>query len=163
MGKWTADFFAGNWGSLASVAGLVFSILAFVFSKRATKAARQARDSVLSRSLGEDMSGASRVAAEIVTYVGMDRGDMALLRVNELMNHTSYFVARWDDKLSEQSKNNLLSARAQVRSVHEVLTKNAVASMSPKSKAQLVQACQRVSSIFCEEHGTAIKAADREV
>jgi hypothetical protein len=93
MGKWTADFIAVNWGNLASVAGLVFSFLAFVFSRRATKAARQARDSVLSRSLGEDMSGASRVAAEIVTYVGMDRGDMALVRVNELMNQTSSLVS----------------------------------------------------------------------
>ena len=52
----------------------MFSIPAFVFSKSAAKAAEQARDSVLRRSLGEDMSGASRVAAEIVTYVGMDRG-----------------------------------------------------------------------------------------
>jgi uncharacterized protein YcsI (UPF0317 family) len=65
--------------------------------------------------------------------------------------------------LSEQSKNNLLAAREQVRSVHEVLTKNAVVPMSPKDKARLVQACQRVSSIFSEEHGAATKAADGEV
>jgi hypothetical protein len=35
---------ARNWEGLATVAGLIFSILAFVFSKRASKAAEQARD-----------------------------------------------------------------------------------------------------------------------
>jgi hypothetical protein len=49
------DFLAGNWGNLASVAGLVFSILAFIFSKRASAAAREARDAALRQSLGADM------------------------------------------------------------------------------------------------------------
>jgi hypothetical protein len=100
------DFLAGNWGNVASVAGLVFSILAFVFSKRASKAAREARDAAFLRSLSEEMNGANRMAGEIVTYVAMERGDMALLRTSELMNQTSYFLARWDNRLSEESTYN---------------------------------------------------------
>jgi hypothetical protein len=46
------DFFVRSWGNLASVIGLVFSFLAFVFSKRASTAAREARDS-LSRAQGQ--------------------------------------------------------------------------------------------------------------
>jgi hypothetical protein len=52
-----ADFWNQNWGNLASVAGLVFSILAFVFAKRASTAVREARDAALRQSLGEDMHG----------------------------------------------------------------------------------------------------------
>jgi hypothetical protein len=67
------DFFARNWGNLASVAGLVFSILAFVFAKRASTAAREARDAALRQSLGESMNGAARMAGEIIMYLKADR------------------------------------------------------------------------------------------
>jgi hypothetical protein len=156
------EFLAGNWGNVASVAGLFFSILAFIFSKRASVAAREARDATLLRSLSEEMNGASRTAGEIVTYVGMQRGDMALLRTSELMNHTSYFMARWDNRLSEGSKNNLLSVREQLHFIHEVLTKSPVADLSPKAKAQLAQASQRVNAIFSEEYGRSVKASEGE-
>jgi hypothetical protein len=154
------EFLAGNWGNVASVAGLFFSILAFVFSKRASKAAQEARNATLLRSLSEEMNGANRAAGEIVTYVGMERGDMALLRTSELMNQTSYFRARWDNRLSEVSKNNLLSVREQLRSIHGVLSKNRIGDLSPKAKSQLAQACQQVNAIFSEEYGAAVKASE---
>ena len=156
------EFLAGNWGNVASVAGLVFSILAFVFSKRASIAAREARDATLLRSLSEEMNAANRNAGEIVTYVGMGRGDMALLRTSELTNQTSYFMARWDNRLSEGSKNNLLSVREQLHFIHEVLTKSPMADLSPKGKGQLAQACQRVNATFSEEYGRAVKVSEGE-
>ena len=88
---------------------------------------------------------------------------MALLRTSELMNQTSYFLARWDNKLSEGSKNNLLSVREQLHLIHGVLTRNAIGGLSPKAKAQLSQACQQVNAIFSEEHGRAVKASEGEV
>lgn len=86
------EHLARNWGNWASVVGLLFSILAFIFSKRASKAAEQARDSVLRRSLTQDMNDANRTASDIVRFVGIERGDMALLRAGELLNETSYFI-----------------------------------------------------------------------
>jgi len=157
------DFLAGNWGNIASLAGLVFSILAFIFSKRASKAALEARNATLLRSLSEDMNGANRAAGEIVTYVGMERGDMALLRTSELMNQTSYFLARWDNRLLAEPKNNLLTAREQLRLIHKVLTKGDVPGLSPKAKAELMQACQQVSAIFSEEYGRAVRTSEGEV
>jgi len=74
------EYLDRNWGNWASVVGLIFSLLAFLFSKRASKAAEEARDSVLRRSLGQDMSNANRTAADVVRFVTIDRGDMALLR-----------------------------------------------------------------------------------
>jgi hypothetical protein len=88
-----------NWGNWASVVGLMFSFLAFIFSKRASKAAQQARDYVYRRSLGEDMNEANQTAAEIVRFVNIDRGEMAFLRAGELLNDTSYLIARWEARL----------------------------------------------------------------
>jgi hypothetical protein len=92
----------------------------------------------------------------------MERGDMALLRVSELLNLTSYSIARWDDKFSEESKNNLLSVREQLQSIHDVLAKGAIAELEPKARLRLKLACQRVSSTYSQEYGTATKLTDSD-
>ena len=153
-------FLIQNWGSLASVAGLVFSILAFVFSKRASKAAKEARELVLSRSLSQDMNEGGRKASDIVTYVGLGRGDMTLIRVGELLDLVSYFIARWEARLGAESRNRLLTTREQLLSIHGVLTKSQLADLKPADRARLAQTCQRVSVTFSEEYGNAVKAAD---
>ena len=156
-----ADFFAQNWGNLASVSGLVFSILAFVFAKSASNAAREARDAAFRQSLGEDMHGASRSAQEIVTYLRDDQIEMAFLRIGDLLDHSSYLMARWETRLSERSINNLLDGAAELRSMHGILTYSLHGPLTGKRKALLTMAAQRVSSIFNEERGTAAKAAER--
>lgn len=155
-----ADFIGRNWGNLASVAGLVFSILAFVFAKRASTAAREARDAAMRQSLGEDMHGASRSAQEIVTFLRDGKGEMALLRIGDLMNQASYLIARWETRLSEKSRNNLSDGVEELRSMHRVLTKSVRGSLAERQKARLATTAQRVSSIFNEERGTAAKAAE---
>ena len=102
----------------------MFSILAFVFAKRASVAAREARDAAQRQSLGEDMNSAARIAGEIVTYLRIERGDIALLRIVDLMNQSRYLIERWETRLSEKSGNNLLIAHRQLRSMHEILAKS---------------------------------------
>jgi hypothetical protein len=155
-----SEFLARNWGNLASVVGLVFSALAVVFSRRASQAAKEARDAVSWRSLGEDMNELNRAAGDIVTYVDVRRGDMALVRVNELLYRISYIVPRWESKFSVESRNNLLIAQEQLKSIHDVLAKCSIAEIAPKERARLTQYCQSVSLVFGKEHGKAIRAAD---
>jgi hypothetical protein len=155
-----SEFFARNWGNLASVVGLVFSALAVVFSRRASQAAKEARDAVLRRSLGEDMSELNRAAGDIVTYVGVGRGDMALVRVTELLNRTSYIASRWESKFSKESRDNLVTAQGELQSIHDVLSKSAIAELPPKQRERLTRSCQSVSLVFGEEYGRAVTAAD---
>ena len=155
-----SEFFARNWGNLASVVGLVFSALAVVFSRRASQAAKEARDAVLRRSLGEDMNELNRLAGDIVTYVGVGRGDMALVRVTELLNRTSYIVQRWESQLSRQSARNLLTAQEQLKLIHSFLVKSSIAEIAPIDRERLTQYCQSVSLVFGEERGRAVRAAD---
>src|SRR5579862_9658454 len=150
------EHLARNWGNWASVAGLIFSFLAFIFSKRASKAAAQARDSVLRRSLTQDMNDASGTAAEIVRFVGIERGDMALLRAGELLRQTSYYITRWEAKLSEPSRANLRRAQDKLLSRNKMLTSNTICEMTPSQKLTLAQACQSASPVFSEEDGTGV-------
>jgi hypothetical protein len=115
----------------------------------------------LRRSLGQDMNDANRIAADIVRFVGMERGDMALLRAGELLNETSFLIARWDAKLPQQSKTNLLRAREQLLSVNEVLTRKPIGEMTPPQRARLAQSCRQANLIFSEEYGAAMKATDK--
>ena len=147
-------------GNLSSVVGLFFSALAFVFSKRASAAAREARDVAFRQSLGEDMNGASRTAAEIVAHLRSDRSEMALLRIGDLMDRTSFIEARWNTRLSEKSKNNLLEASEELRSMHKVLTKSLSSELAARQKAGLAEASQRVSAIFSAEHGAATESME---
>jgi hypothetical protein len=154
------SFITRNYGDWASVAGLVFSILAFIFSKRASKAAKEARDLALKRSLSQDLSAADRVAREIVTFMLIERSDMARIRTVELMNDTSYLVTRWRNHLSEQSRVNLQIARERLQSIQAVLSKSGPQELTPDRKSRVLKLSQEASQILSEELGAAIRASD---
>ena len=59
------EFFARQWGDAASLAGLVISVLTLLFARRASKAAEEARDSVLRQTLRQDMEACGRLATDI--------------------------------------------------------------------------------------------------
>jgi hypothetical protein len=56
------DFFARQWGNAASLAGLAVSVFTLVLARRASKAAEEARDSVLHQTLRQDMEACGRLA-----------------------------------------------------------------------------------------------------
>jgi len=150
-------------GNLASVAGLLFSFLAFIFSKKASKAAKQAQQFALTRSLGEDINNASKTASEIVTYVRSEKAEMAVVRISELIGVTIYIIARWDAKLSELSKNRLLKVREQLHLVHDLLGKTPMGELSARDKTTLARFCREVPTTFVEEYGVALREVDKKV
>lgn len=157
------EHLARHWGDWASVVGLVFSFLAFVFSKRASKAAKEAKNSVLQRSFGQDVSEANRIAAEIVRLVSVDRLDLASLRAADLMNQTSYLIARWRDQLPENGITDFVIARELLLSISAIIVKVDATDMTAAQRSKLTRACHKVNLIFSEQHGDAIRAIDNEV
>ncbi|MGA2741709.1 MAG: hypothetical protein ABSG65_30265 [Bryobacteraceae bacterium] len=145
-------------GNLASLFGLVFSFLAFVFAKSASTAARQARNAMMRQSLSKDMSSAARTAGEVDMYLRTDRREMALLRISDLINQTGYLNGRWEDRLPKKSKDNLFRAVGQLRSMHAVLS--VARELIPEDQARLARSCQEVSEIFSMEHGAAARVAE---
>ncbi len=156
-------FLLQNWGNFASVAGLLFSFLAFIFSRRASRAAKQAQDFALTRSLGEDINNASKSASEITAYVRSEQTEMATMRIGELIGATSYIIARWDAKLSESSKNRLLKIREQLHLVHDLLAKRPIGELSARDKTALARFCREVPTTFVEEYGVALREVAKRV
>jgi hypothetical protein len=156
-------FLSQNWGDVASVAGLLLSFLALILSTRASKAAKQARDFALTRTLGEDMNNAGKTASEIIAYVRSQRVEMATIRIGELIGATSYIIARWDTKLSESSKNRLLSIRQQLHLVYDLLGKAPMDDLSTKDKTAMAKFCREVPSAFMEEYGVVLREVDKKV
>lgn len=110
------------------------------------------------QSLGEDMSSAARMAGEIVMHLRLESNDTALVRIGDLMNQAGYLNGRWEDRLSKKSRDNLLRALGQLRTMHEVLS--AKRELATDEKARLARSCQEVSEIFSAEQGVAIRATE---
>ena len=154
------EHLAQHWGDWASVVGLLFSILAFLFARRASEAAEEARNSVLRRSLTDDMNEATRMAGDIVGFVDMERGDMALLRAGDLLSQTSYCLKRWENRMPSESRLNVIRARTELEFINSELRHMTIPRMTPRARIRLVKSCRRVSIIFNEEFGGAVKATD---
>jgi hypothetical protein len=157
------DFLTRHWGDVATVAGLVVSVFTLLFARRASKAAEEARDSVLRQTLRPDMEECGRLARDVETFVALGQSDCASLRARDLMHQIAFLDARWEMKLPQQSKNNLLMAHEQLEQIHKEVSKLPVPEMKPHARMLLTRACHKVSTIFSRVHGAATAEAEREV
>ncbi len=166
VGGWlsltTRKFLLTNWGNLASVVGLILSLLAAILASRASKAAEGARRAVLSRTMAEEISGGYKLASEITMLIGISQFNMALTKCSDLLDVPNRIRIRWLEALATTSKNNWLLARQQLDSIHAVLAKaSSGTTLTPRELAQLTKSCLSVRTIFVEEQTTATKAADQ--
>ena len=79
------------------------------------------------------------------------------------MHQIAFLDARWETKLPEQSKNNLLMAHQQLEYIHHEMSKLPAAAMTPRARKLLTRACHEVSTIFSRERGAATAQSEREV
>ncbi len=154
------DFFLNNWGNLASVAGLIFSFLAFLFSKSASKAAKQARNLAQSRSLAEGLNDIGRSARDLIGDIEKERNEHACERARDLSSNLQYLCARWVKLLPQKSKNNLMKAREQLASIHEVLILYSNNDIASQNRPELIKSAFRVSELISQEYGSAQMASD---
>ena len=106
---------------LASVAGLIFSFLAWIRAGRASQAAREARDAVTVRTLADEFQLACEKADQLLDFLAHDRLPEASLRAHELASSISEIRFRRSPYLSEERKDDLLTARQEARILSQVL------------------------------------------
>jgi hypothetical protein len=124
------------------VVGVILSGLAAFFAKNASTAAKESRQAVLSNSLSEEINLAQKLAAEITNLIDLGKHELVRLRSSDLHDRTLTILNRWDAGLSNDSKNNLRSAKAQLESLRTQTTKLAVAGGRPFSPAAHTNAGQ---------------------
>lgn len=156
------DFLRREWGDIASVVGLFFSFLAFIFSKRASIAAEQAKEAALSRALGEDLNNACKIAGDIAAYLRSKKTEIALVRLVELISLSSYIISRWNNKLPETSKNQLLKTREELHIIHDLLGKINIEQISSRDRNTIARFCREVPVAYEELYGVAVREIDKQ-
>jgi hypothetical protein len=151
-----------NWGNLASVGGLLLSAAAALFARRASEAAKKARDAVYRRNLADDLQDATRVAADVVNLVATAKYDVALRRAAELQERIIFVQQRWETQLPASSKAQYQSARVQSDSIEKVLANIArnPGTATARTFERLDRSCSLVRVILVEEHAIALRAAE---
>src|SRR5713226_7404511 len=122
----------------------------------------EARQAVFSSSLAEEINLAQRLAAEIVSLIDLGKHELAGLRSNDLYDRTLTMLKRWDAILSTESKDNLLSATAQLGSLRRVTSGFSATAVEPSAQqlSQMQRSCRKIKDIFVEEHASAMKRND---
>jgi len=138
-------------------------VLTLIFARRASKAAEEARDSVLRQTLRQDIEACGRLAVDIEAFVALGQSDCASLRSRDLMHQIAFLNARWEMKLTQESKSSLLTALRQLEHVHREMMKLPLAEMTPRARRLLTRACHEISTIFSRERGAATAESEREV
>jgi hypothetical protein len=130
------DIIAGT----ASIAGLCFSVLAFLQARSASISARQARDAVLSRTVAEEIELACVRGEQLLELLEHDRFAEASLRARDLALALSEIPHRRSSLLETAWADELLTQREQFRII-EQLTSGAKP-VIPREKSRLVRVCR---------------------
>lgn len=97
----------------------------------------------------------------MVAYIRAEKAEMALIRIGELIGHTSYIISRWDVQLPVSSKNRLITSREQLHIVHDLLERVKGGEIGVKDKATLARFCREVPVVYTEEYGKFVSRMDR--
>jgi|SRR5579862_82941 len=146
LGKLTFDIVAG----VASIAGLVFSGLAWRQAKKASTAAQQARDAVFLRNLAEEFEDVCEKLESVVEWLKTGSLPEAILTASELTAALSELRNRRDDLLTVDARNHMLNAREQLKDL--VLVPRGAA-IPNNQKIRMISMMHKTSMDLREELG----------
>ena len=139
---------------LASVLGFIFSVAAFIQARRASSAAKEARDAILIRTLADEFQTACNRMDELLELILHDRLAEAHRVAHELTSMLSEIPYRRSPYLSVERKNELLNVRTQVQVIEHEIPPHIAQSLTAKKKQNLIQFCRQGSQTLRENLGT---------
>jgi hypothetical protein len=146
----TFDVIAG----LASVLGLIFSVCAFMQARIASRAAKEARDAIIVRTLADEFQLACRNTDELLDLVKHDRFPEAARVAHELTSTLSEIPHRRSSYLTVERKNELLNIRTQMQIVEQEISALRPQAPSAKQKQGILRVCRESSATLRENLGT---------
>lgn len=147
------DFIEKNWGNLASVAGLIISVFTLLFARRASQAAREAREAVLKSNLADDLQEAVNQSQELRVFLGINQWRIARLKAVELQDKAIWLRERWEQELDLESLNRLTEAGVQLQRIVENIERLSENSVSEEHKEKLLRAADQARQAFLKAHG----------
>ncbi|MFL5355456.1 hypothetical protein [Archangium sp.] len=153
-----SDFLQQNWGNILSLIGVIISIYAIYESTRASKAAHEARDIALRRNLSEDLAQIKNSAVELEKFIVLKNHGLTYFAISNLTSSINYALARWTEKLSEDTKNKLIAAREKLTVAHELLVKKSIEELGERQRISISSVSRDLISLLSESHGLAVKS-----
>ena len=135
-------------GSVASVAGFILSLRVLYVASGARTAARQARTLAQKRDLAEDLDHASHQLQDIGNFLHLQQWFGVQLRVDEVLGICHSAMTRWPDHLSEERRNDLLTAMSLIESIATRSAELSDQELSPTDKKRLATAHARASGLI---------------
>ena len=150
------NFIAG----MASILGLFVSAFAAFQARRASQAAAQARQAVITRTLGDELQLACVHAEQLVDYINGSRHQEAALRADELTFRLSELPYYRGDYLPEERRNAILTARQQLESISTSIAVARSKSTTPDSE-QIFIVARRIAINLRQVLGSVRSQAER--
>jgi hypothetical protein len=138
---------------IASIAGFVFSLLAWIRAGRASKAATEARDAITLRTLADEFQTACERMDQLLDLIVNDRLAGAALRANELASTLSEVPYRRSPYMTESRKNELLTASSQMQIISEEIIAVGKNPLTPEKKQELSRICRQCSATLRKNLG----------
>jgi len=153
---------AWNWfldisGTVASLAGVVFSWMAWVQATGAKKAAEEAARSVKSKDTAHEFAKLAADAKDLLAAVQNQRADRAIEAVNDLVHQLSVALSRREEFLPGDSELKL--AIKQLSAVSGYLSSRGFPSDSGEI-LKLTRRCQQIHQIVCGVQGSLEKTVE---
>lgn len=139
-------------GTLATIAGLIFSVLAWLRAKDAKKAADDAQKAVRQGNAAEDLQRLAMEARELLHFVENDQFNAARIRSGDLILHITHARHRWKVFLLEENRNQLAEAGKKAGLVTRALSV-VDEEIEPHNRTKLVNACRELVSRLAAECG----------
>lgn len=146
-------------GGLASLAGFVFSGLAWRRATGAENAARQARDAVRRSNAGEDLQALSEKAEDLLCCTQNDQFEAVLLRSRDLLIGIPQARHRWQAFLTDDSLKQIEKAIKEIGRVSGALSAGRAA-ITPEVREKLLKSCHEVAKVLAEELGKTRRRAE---
>ncbi len=148
-------------GTLASIGGLWFSILAWLRAKDAKAAAEGARRAVRQGNAAEDLRHLATKARDLLHFVENDQLNAARIRSGDLILDITLAQHRWKAFLPEENRTQLAEAGKKAGMVTRALAAVDEA-VEAETRAKLVNACRELVSRLAAESGKIQSNVDRE-
>jgi hypothetical protein len=128
-------------GCIASVGGLIFSILALVAAKSAKKAAEQARDAVYRENLKQELQEMTVLASQMLSAIGRTDRVTVGSAATSLLALSEHAISRWGHYLGQEQLAKLKDVPELIASINRTVLLHGIPSdMSPLKK--MVDQCQ---------------------
>ncbi len=156
MFLWTAV------GTVAGVTGLGVSIYLIFVTRGARKAAQEAKATVQTatrkRSLIEELESVNNKADQLGALLQHEQWFAVQMRIQEILTICSQVLSRWPDGLSEEKRDDLLTAADLARSIS---TRVSAKEFDGSERGKLVSVQLRLSTRISSALGEARKREER--